>query len=257
MEQPRLAAQQFGAAASAYLTSTVHAQGADLARLTGLAQGTPGLSALDLGCGAGHASYALAQGGAQVTAYDLSPQMLAVVDSEARARGLTLLTVQEGPAEQLPFEDASFDLVVSRLSAHHWHHVPNALNEIARVLRPGGTLIMIDVISPEPPLLDTFLQTVEVLRDPSHVRDYRISEWMDHMRGAGMEKPAVDTWTLPIDFATWTARMKTPDIRTQAIRHVIDAAPDEVRDHFQMQANHDFRLDIAWMETSRGDVSFD
>lgn len=245
MKQTTLAAQQFGAVASAYLTSAVHASGADLARLKALAHG---LKALDLGCGAGHAAFALAEGGAEVTAYDLSPEMLAVVEAEAQRRGLAKLDTQQGPAERLPFQDASFDLAVSRLSAHHWSDVPGALREAARVLMPGGSLIVIDVVAPESPLCDTVLQTVEILRDPSHVRDYRVSEWAAMFRDAGLQPTAPETWTLPIAFAEWTARMRTSELRAQAIRDVFERAPAEARQHFQVQADGSFRIDVAWMQ---------
>lgn len=248
MEQQILAARQFGAVASAYLASPVHAQGADLGRLTELARGTPGLAVLDLGCGAGHAAFALAEGGAQVTAYDLAPEMLAVVEAEAGRRGLGGIRTRQGPAERLPFQDASFDLVVSRLSAHHWSDVPAAVSEAARVLRPHGGLVVIDVVAPETPLFDTILQTVEILRDPSHVRDYRVSEWAAMFRGAGFRTPAADTWTLPAEFASWTARMRTPELRAQAIRDVFDGAPAEARAHFSVQSDGSFSLDVAWLE---------
>src|SRR4051812_28999830 len=102
MKQSSLVAERFGATAEAYLSSAVHAQGADLARLSAFAadyvQKHGALRALDLGCGAGHTAFTLASasssGGAgpdariQVTACDLSPQMLAVVEAEAERRKL-------------------------------------------------------------------------------------------------------------------------------------------------------------------------
>src|SRR5262245_17638143 len=113
MKQSSLAAEQFGATAQAYLSSAVHAQGADLSRLSAFAaeyarrHGT--LRALDLGCGAGHTAFALAAAQntgvsrqaprIEVTACDLSPQMLAVVEGEARRRNLTNLRTRQSPAE--------------------------------------------------------------------------------------------------------------------------------------------------------------
>ncbi|MDR2187373.1 MAG: class I SAM-dependent methyltransferase [Azonexus sp.] len=250
LTQPALAARQFGAAAAAYLDSAVHAAGADLRRLQALARQSPGLSALDLGCGAGHVAYALAAGGAAVVACDPAAEMLALVEAEARQRGLDKLSTQQGAAEKLPFAAAAFDWVVSRYSAHHWPDVPAAIAEIARVLKPGGSLIVIDIIAPETPLLDTLLQTIEILRDPSHVRDYRRSEWTAMFGAAGFEEPAVNVWRLPMAFAAWTARMKTSALRAEAVQDVFNKAADEARAHFEVAANGDFALDAAWMQAA-------
>ncbi|HXC38067.1 MAG TPA: class I SAM-dependent methyltransferase, partial [Burkholderiales bacterium] len=259
--QSRLAAEQFGRTANAYLSSAVHAQGADLERLAALAQGMnkPGLKqtcALDLGCGAGHAAFALSRGGAAVTAYDLSKEMLDVVAAEAARRGHAGLRTVQGPAERLPFGEAEFDLVATRFSAHHWSNVPAALNEARRVLKPGGTLAVIDGISPEMPILDTVLQTVEILRDASHVRDYRVSEWVAMVSAAGFAAPTdIDTWKLRMDFDNWVARMRTPELRVQAIRDVLAKAPEEAKRHFSIDTNSCFDLDVAWFSTRRASAT--
>ncbi|WP_016683933.1 class I SAM-dependent methyltransferase, partial [Yersinia pestis] len=67
---------------------------------------------------------------------------------------LTNIEIQQGLAESLPFADQSFDIVISRYSAHHWHDVGKALREVKRVLRPGGKVIFMDVVSPGHPVLD-------------------------------------------------------------------------------------------------------
>src|ERR1700678_3120487 len=187
MDQQRISARQFGAKAANYLTSAVHATGADLERLKAMANQLRSKRALDLGCGAGHVSLALAQGGAQqVTAYDPSTEMLGVVAQLAATRGFEqVIDTCVGAAEVLPFETNTFDLVVTRYSAHHWASVPRALAECARVVAPGGRMVAIDVIAPEIPLLDTSLQVIEFLRDASHVRDYRASEWRNMYTAAG------------------------------------------------------------------------
>lgn len=101
-----------------------------------------------MGCGAGHASFVAAQYAKQVVAYDLSSQMLDVVTEAAKDRGLENIATRQGYAESLPFEDNVFDVVISRYSAHHWHDVGRALREVNRILRPGGVLIVMDVMSP-------------------------------------------------------------------------------------------------------------
>ena len=75
-----LNARQFGAVAANYVESRVHAAGADLAQMVGIAQRLAGARVVDLGCGGGHVSYAVAPHVGEVTAYDLSPEMLAAVE---------------------------------------------------------------------------------------------------------------------------------------------------------------------------------
>ncbi len=169
---------QFGPRAAAYLHSAVHANGPEFAVLCAAAQALPGARVLDLGCGAGHVGYRVAPFAAEVVAYDLAPEMLALVADRARALGIGNLHTLCGAVESLPLPDASFDLVLSRYSAHHWADPARALAEARRVLRPGGACIIVDVASPGTALLDTHLQALEVLRDRSHVRDYSAAEWL-------------------------------------------------------------------------------
>lgn len=244
-------ADAFGSTAASYLTSQVHASGADLDTLAREIASTPNADVLDLGCGGGHASYAAARHARSVVAYDLAEAMLATVAAAARERGLANIRTEHGAAERLPFADASFDWVVSRLSAHHWHDVPQALAEARRVLKPGGRVLFIDVAGADHPLLDTHLQAVEVLRDGSHVRNYRADEWLAFFEAAGFEQAAVrERWRLPIEFSSWIARMRTPADRAQAIRSLWDNAPDEVRVYYGVQADGSFMLDALMVEAS-------
>jgi SAM-dependent methyltransferase len=249
VDQQALSALKFGTNAASYLSSPVHAAGADLMRLSAIARDHPPARALDLGCGAGHASFALARGGApRITAYDPSSGMLTVVAQEAARRGHGAIETQIGAAEDLPFESNTFDLVVTRYSAHHWSSVPRALAECARVIAPGGRLVVIDVTAPETPLLDTCLQVIEFLRDASHVRDYRVSEWIAMQRAAGLAEPIVDAWKLPIEFKSWVARIGTPPARVAALHTVFAELPAEAREYFQIDAEFSFVSDSAWLE---------
>ena len=228
--------RQFADQANAYLSSAVHAQGEDLKRLTHLLSGEDFASVLDLGCGAGHASFAVAAQVNDVVAYDLSEKMLAVVKQAASDKGLTNLSTAQGVAESLPFENESFDIVISRYSAHHWYDVGQALREVKRVLKPGGRAIFMDVVSPGHSVLDVHLQTVEILRDTSHVRDYAPGEWLAFFTEAGYKsKPSrltVYTSSLVVGLAAcvrqsrWLPRFEWyRKVRRKRLNNILKCSP--------------------------------
>ena len=240
-----LNASQFGPQAQAYVKSAVHAGGADLDRLERLAAAAKPEHALDLGAGGGHVAYRLAAAARRVVAVDPSADMLRAVAAEAARRGLdNLLTVEAG-AENLPFPDAHFDFLASRFSTHHWRDLPAGLRQARRVLRCGAPAIFIDIVSPGPPALDTHLQVVETLRDPSHVRDYSVAEWTALLPAAGFELKSCETWRLRMDFGVWTQRMRTPASMAQAIRDLQQGVDSETKAYFGIEVDGSFWLDAA------------
>ena len=242
--QEDIVERQFGNHANAYVTSAVHAGGEDLAALGRLVAGRPG-RVLDLGCGGGHVAYAAATAGGDVVAYDLSPRMLAEVAREAASRALANISTQAGAAERLPFPDENFDYVLSRFSAHHWTDLDAGLREARRVLRPDGTAAFVDIVSPGVAVLDTYLQAVEVMRDPSHVRDRGVDEWARMLAAAGFGGLTVTTWRLRMAFATWIARIGTPPELAHAIRALQAAMSERVRAYFEIEADGSFTIDAA------------
>ncbi|KAA0016916.1 methyltransferase domain-containing protein [Salinicola corii] len=236
--------RQFGAQAAAYLSSSVHAQGAEFVQLRERVGRLDAPRVLDLGCGAGHVSFQVADLAAEVVAYDLSPRMLGVVAEAGGERGFGNIRTVQGVAESLPFADHSFDVVCSRFSAHHWRDVGLALREARRVLKPGGLAAFIDVAASEQPLFDSFLQTIEMLRDTSHVRDYAPSEWARMVGEAGLVMTSSSRQRLRLDFDTWIARMRTPDVMRDAIRHLQSQVGQEVRDAFEISDDGAFSTDM-------------
>jgi SAM-dependent methyltransferase len=176
--------------------------------------------------------------------------MLSAVTSVAAARRLGNIVATRGVAEDLPFPDASFDIVATRYSAHHWHDLAVGLAGIRRVLKPGGVAVIMDVVSPGEALLDTFLQSVELLRDPSHIRDYSVSEWIAALRAAGLEPGAPAMARLRLEFGPWIARIGTPDMRARAVRALQTSMPVNVTGHFAIEPNGTFTVDTMMIEAT-------
>ena len=237
--------RQFSPVAAAYAASAVHAGGADLAALVAAAGAQGHERALDVGSGAGHTALALAPHVASVTAVDLSDEMLAQGSALAAERGITNISFVRGDVEHLDLPRASFDIVTSRYSAHHYPRPAAALSEVARVLRPGGALLLVDVVAAEDPAPDTFLNAIELLRDPSHVRDHSVSQWRAMLAAAGLEPELLGVWPLRLDFASWLARMRTPEASADQIRRLFDGAPADLRAAFAVEPDHSFTLQVA------------
>lgn len=246
----QLVGSQFGPRSAAYVVSAVHAQGADLDHLVELVRSHATARVLDLGCGGGHVTLHVAPHVAHVTAYDLSHEMLAAVEQVITERGFANVSTQQGGVESLPFPDGAFDFVLSRYSAHHWHDLQSALVEIKRLLKPEGRAILMDVISPGSALLDTYLQAVEVLRDPSHVCNYTLDEWRSALCEAGLTPGVHEAYRLQLEFNSWIARMNTARLHAQAIRSLQTLMSEDVLRHFEIEADGSFTVDTMLLEAT-------
>ena len=100
----------------------------------------------------------------------MTEAMLAVGKAESEKAGLKNIRFVQGDAEFLPFADGAFDIVISRLAFHHFTDPKRCFTEMARVLRPGSKLVIIDMETAEEALRQTEDET-ETMRDPSHVRN--------------------------------------------------------------------------------------
>jgi ubiquinone/menaquinone biosynthesis C-methylase UbiE len=223
---------QFDHVASNYRTSTVHATGEDLKLMVENTPTSKSSIVLDAGCGAGHTALAFAPHVGQVIAYDFTASMLDQVQQLATERQVSNVVTQVGDVEDLPFDDDHFDIVATRYSAHHWLNPEIALREFKRVLKPSGTFVISDIMAREHYAQDTFLQTIELLRDPSHVRDYRISEWEGMIQAQGFSSEVIYTFDLTLHFDKWTRRMATPIQHADMIKTLFNVASEDIKQGF-------------------------
>lgn len=243
--------QQYQEKSEAYLQSTVHAQGIEFAKMREAVLRYPQAQVLDLGCGGGHVSYQVAAVAERVIAYDLCAEMVELVLQQAQQKALHNIQGKVGAAEQLDFPDQHFDIVISRYSAHHWHNLGQAMQEIHRVLKPHGRVIFFDVIGSADPILDTFLQTIEMIRDPSHVRDYSVAEWTGIAEYHGFHLETIEKQSLQLDFQAWVERMQTPAASVATIRELQQKVSDHVRRYYQIQADGSFNTPTCYLQFSK------
>ena len=164
-------------AAQAYATGE-HKSGHELQLVVDFATPTGTERVLDIGTGAGHTALALAPRVAHVVLTDPVDAMLAAARGVFQNAGVRNAEFVTAVAERLPFPDADFDIVTTRLAAHHFDDVALAMREVARVLRPGGRFIFIDTLAPDDAQSAAFQHEVESLRDPTHRRIYTEREWI-------------------------------------------------------------------------------
>jgi len=148
--------------AEAYRESEAHREGPDLDLLVEWAAGAR--TALDVGSGGGHVARRLREAGLEVVSADPAPGMQADV---------------QAAAEDLPFADASFDVVATRVAAHHFADAAAAVSEMARIA--ADRVLDVDNL-----FMGEAAEEADRLRDPSHVRNYTEAEWRALLEGAGL-----------------------------------------------------------------------
>lgn len=182
--------------------------------------------ALDVGTGTGLLARALAPLVGHVTGVDLVPELL------ARAEPVPNVELLEGDAAALPFDDASFDVVVSRRAIHHTSEPERVVSEMARVLEPGGLLFLDDQLGPDDPTAAFELDRFERRRDPSHHRTLSDREFKNLFAEHGLRIVREEHFSQRRELVPYLALAGCTGEAAEAAR---DLSPGD-RDHYVAEA---------------------
>ena len=230
-----LARARYSRFAAAYVTSVTHASGPDLAHLLQMAQPEAHWQVLDIATGGGHTALTFAPHVASVVASDLTPAMLEQAAAHVRAQNIHNVSYREAAATGLPFADESFDLVTCRIAAHHFPDAQRFVHESARVLRPGGLLLLQDQMLPAHRPSAIWIDNFERLRDPSHNCAYSETGWRTMLARAGLRVEQAALWAAPQNAQSikrhnlqdWARRQGNDDAAIARLEALLRNAPPQ------------------------------
>ena len=179
--------EQFTRTADVYARMKQTTDERGLNGLVAIAEPAESARALDVACGPGFLTLALARRCARVTGFDATDAFLELARAEAAQRKLDNVTFQQGDAESLPFADGSFDVVTCRAAFHHFPRPERVLAEMARVTAPGGRILVADLLGHEDADKAALHDRIERLCDPTHTRSLPVSEFHALFAGAGLD----------------------------------------------------------------------
>lgn len=231
-ERKRATAESFDEHATAYVDSPVHRSGDDLERLAAWCRGAD--RALDVATGAGHTAGALRDAGVRsVVATDVAPAMVATAVKSADPDGAV------ADAERLPFRADSFDAATCRIAAHHFPTPEAFVDEVARVVASGGVFALEDNVAPPDDDLDAFLNDVERLRDPTHVRSHTQARWRQWLEDAGFEIETAVLVAKTIEFDSWVDQLDVPADRRDRLESRFADPPEGAEALYEIEYGSD------------------
>ena len=144
----------------------------------------------------------------------MTRKMLEKAKEEAVRAPLVNILFEEGDAAGLPYQDDSFDMVVSRLAIHHFEKPQVQLREMVRVCKPDRTVGIIDLLSPADQSLIASYNRLERMRDASHTLALTKEQLVNVMEASGLSILRIDTRDINVDFGLW-AEMTGTDPQTR------------------------------------------
>lgn len=226
--------KQFGRSADDYVKSNIHSKGSDLKRLLEMANTAGNEEVLDVATGGGHTANAFAPFVRKVTAMDLTPEMLTAAEKFIVGNGHTNVVFVEGDAEKMPFSDETFDIITCRIAPHHFPNIEKFISEVYRVLKRGGQFLLDDNVAPENDEFDHFYNRIEKMRDYSHYRAWKKTEWIRKVELIGFEIHEISRFEKSFEYKSWCDRMQLSKKEKDALTELILKAPEKVKHKFRI-----------------------
>jgi ubiquinone/menaquinone biosynthesis C-methylase UbiE len=237
--------QQFSPRATQYARAAYFDMNPALAEMIEVMQPKPAWRVLDVATGGGHTAFAFAPKVQGVIATDVSPAMLHAAAAVAHERGLRNISFEAADAEALPYDDATFDAVTCRIAAHHFSDAGEGVRQMARVVKAGGVVGLIDPVVPYERAVADEINAWETLRDPSHVACLTINGWASLFCAANLDAVHINTFDVDVDFDDLMSRAgrdakTTADLR----RHLLHGSAG-MREYFKPR-EQEGRLTFTW-----------
>ncbi|KGX91491.1 class I SAM-dependent methyltransferase [Pontibacillus marinus] len=225
--------ETFSKNAEKYVTSNTHAKGKDLALMVEWSEPNSDWISLDIATGGGHVAKTFSPHVNKVVASDLTKEMLE--NTASHLGEYKNISYEVADAEQLPFSDQSFDLITCRIASHHFPNPKSFIREVSRVLKQDGKFIMIDNVAPEETELADFMNTLENMRDTSHVRCLPVSEWQKLCKKYHLHVLKSRTRKKTFDFHDWVNRTVEDESTKQKVSSYLRDADPTMKDYFQIK----------------------
>ncbi|MBN2455820.1 MAG: class I SAM-dependent methyltransferase [Sedimentisphaerales bacterium] len=177
---------------------------------------------LDVAAGTGHLSRMIAPHVRQVIAIDMTKEMLEQARKAAAEACIENILFEEGDAAALPYQDNSFDMVVSRFAIHHFEKPELQLKEMVRVSREEHAVGIIDMLSPADESLISPYNRLEQMRDPSHTVALTKEQLTKAMEISGLLVQQFAARDINVDFERWTEMTGTDRQTKLAIRSELE-----------------------------------
>ncbi len=232
-EQKKKVQTQFGGTSDDYAKSEVHAKGETLSILLELLEPQADWHVLDVATGAGHTALSFAPYVAQVMATDITTDMTNKAAQLATERGITNFDVKYADAEELPFDDHSFDLVTCRIAMHHFPNPRQAIAEFARVVKPGGKIGLTDNVTVPDKQAAGYYNAYEKLRDPSHNWVSPLSHLVAMFEDAGLTVETTRQVNKEMEFHNWADRMRVSEDNKEKLLDMMRNIPEALQPLFQ------------------------
>jgi ubiquinone/menaquinone biosynthesis C-methylase UbiE len=230
---------RFSQFAQNYVTSDTHAQGHDLDRLLEVARnlnnGEPFGLAMDIATGGGHTALKFAPVSSKMIALDYSTSMLNAARQFIAGQGVNNMAYVNSDAENIAFADNTFDLITCRVAPHHFPNVFRFMQEVTRVLKPGGMFILLDHLLPGDAKAAAYIEAFERLRDPSHHQAFNQDEWRGLLLDAGMEVLHEERLNRQAKMLPWAERQNCSPEVIERLHVLMVQAPQPVAEWMNIQ----------------------